>query len=131
MDLKRIIRSLGVRVKQYHHGIFIGLCLLIVSGIGYNIGQIWATHNPAQEANLSGLSNGSKLTTKGSFAPTKPTIAPTPIDPRVVASKAAGSKLYHHPWCSGAKRIKDTNKLWFASESEAIAAGYTLAANCQ
>ena len=41
-----------------------------------------------------------------------------------------GSK-YHLPWCSGATRIKEKNKIWFADEKEARAAGYTPAANCK
>ncbi len=133
--LKKLIILLKGGARQYHHGLFVGLCLLLTAGIGYNIGQIWASHFPstatAQEASMSDLSNGSKSANKGSKTPAKTTIAPTPVDPRVVASKASDSKLYHHPWCSGAKRIKETNKLWFANESEAIQTGYTLAANCQ
>lgn len=50
------------------------------------------------------------------------------IDFRVVASKN-GTK-YHFLWCSGAKRIKEANKIYFNSEEEAISAGYTLAGNC-
>jgi len=38
---------------------------------------------------------------------------------------------YHLPWCSGAKRISDANKVWFASKEEAASAGYTPAANCK
>jgi methylphosphotriester-DNA--protein-cysteine methyltransferase len=45
-----------------------------------------------------------------------------------VASKN-GTK-YHYPWCSGAKRIKDENKVWFDTVEQARAAGYTPAANC-
>lgn len=46
-----------------------------------------------------------------------------------VASKS-GTK-YHLPWCSGAKRIKEENKIWFATKEAAEAAGYTPAANCK
>ena len=46
-----------------------------------------------------------------------------------VASKN-GTK-YHLPWCSGAKSIKDENKVWFNTKAEAEAAGYTPAANCK
>ncbi len=46
-----------------------------------------------------------------------------------VASKT-GTK-YHLPWCSGARRIKVENKVWFATKEEAEAAGYTPAANCK
>ncbi len=49
-------------------------------------------------------------------------------DKLLVGSKN-GSK-YHYPWCSGAKRIKEENKIWFASAEEAKRAGYTPAVNC-
>lgn len=45
-----------------------------------------------------------------------------------VASKS-GSK-YYLTTCSGASRIKDENKVYFASAGEAAAAGYGPAANC-
>lgn len=45
-----------------------------------------------------------------------------------VASKS-GTK-YYLPSCSGASRIKEENKVWFATLAEAQAAGYTAAANC-
>lgn len=47
----------------------------------------------------------------------------------IVASKN-GTK-YHFPWCSGALRIKDENKIWFESEDEAKSAGYGPASNCK
>ena len=46
----------------------------------------------------------------------------------IVASKN-GSK-YYLPSCSGANRISDVNKVWFASPAAAAAAGYAPAANC-
>lgn len=46
----------------------------------------------------------------------------------VVASKN-GTK-YYLPSCSGADRIADANKVWFASPAAATAAGYSPAANC-
>ena len=50
------------------------------------------------------------------------------VEGKYVASKS-GAK-YHLPWCAGAKRIKEENKVWFDTEEAAIAAGYTPAANC-
>ncbi|MDD2730508.1 MAG: Ada metal-binding domain-containing protein [Candidatus Portnoybacteria bacterium] len=40
-----------------------------------------------------------------------------------VASR--GGTKYHWPWCSYAEKIKDENKIWFNSEAEAQAAGYS------
>lgn len=46
-----------------------------------------------------------------------------------VASKN-GTK-YHLPWCSGAQRMKEENKVWFETKEEAEAQGYAPAANCK
>lgn len=48
--------------------------------------------------------------------------------------KYVGSKKgnkFHLPWCSGAKTMSEENKVWFQTKEEAIAAGYTPAANCK
>lgn len=41
-----------------------------------------------------------------------------------------GGTTYHLPWCGGAKRIKEENKIWFQSKDEASARGYKPATNC-
>ena len=38
---------------------------------------------------------------------------------------------YYLPTCAGVKRIKDANKVWFASVEEAAAKGYHPAAACK
>lgn len=48
---------------------------------------------------------------------------------QLVASKT-GTK-YYLPWCGSARRIKEENKIWFASKAEAEAAGYEPAKNCK
>jgi len=47
----------------------------------------------------------------------------------IVASKR-GSK-YYFVWCSGAKTLSETNKIYFDSESSAQSAGYSIASNCK
>ena len=58
--------------------------------------------------------------------------------PKGTATSASGSYVasknsnkYHLPWCSGAARITEENKIWFSSKAEAEAAGYTPAGNCK
>jgi len=46
-----------------------------------------------------------------------------------VASKSGSA--YHLPWCSGAQRIKEENKIWFDTKKEAEKAGYKPAGNCK
>ena len=47
---------------------------------------------------------------------------------KYVASQ--NGSAYHYPWCSGAKRIKEENKIWFQTKEEAESRGYKPAANC-
>lgn len=56
-----------------------------------------------------------------------------PYTNRVVADKSLlgkKSNKYHYSWCSSWKKIKPENQVWFNSDKEAEAAGYTLAGNC-
>ena len=66
-------------------------------------------------------------------APASMALPPRPIPD---GSKGAyvGSKngtTYHLPWCSGAARILEANKVWFTTKGEAEAKGYRPAANCK
>lgn len=55
-------------------------------------------------------------------------VPPMSAGGQYVASKTG--KSYHLPWCSGAKLIKEDNKVWFSSKEEAEARGYAPAGNC-
>ena len=46
-----------------------------------------------------------------------------------VASR--NGQVYHFPWCAGAQRIKEENKIFFNSREEAEKAGLRPAANCE
>src|SRR3989344_279046 len=48
---------------------------------------------------------------------------------QVVASKSGSA--YYYPWCGGAGRISEQNKVWFKSEAAAKKAGYAPAKNCK
>ena len=52
-----------------------------------------------------------------------------PAGGQYVASKS-GTR-YYLPWCSGAKQIKEENKVWFTSKEDAESKGYTPAKNCK
>ena len=48
---------------------------------------------------------------------------------KYVASK--NGTAYHLPTCSGARNIKEENKIWFQTKEEAESGGYKPAANCE
>lgn len=52
----------------------------------------------------------------------------TANDKKVLASR--NGTTYYYSWCSGAKRIKDENKIWFLTKEDAEKAGLKLAGNC-
>ncbi|MBI2612724.1 hypothetical protein HYW59_02840 [Candidatus Kaiserbacteria bacterium] len=54
---------------------------------------------------------------------------PISIGGLIVASRKGSA--YHYPWCSGAQTMAEQNKIWFASEKDARAAGYSPAKNCK
>lgn len=47
----------------------------------------------------------------------------------IVAS--SGGKKYYFVWCKGVSNLKESNKIYFATEDLAKKAGYTLANNCK
>ena len=51
-----------------------------------------------------------------------------PYSANFVASKSGAS--YYLPSCGGVAKIKEENRVWFATVAEAQAAGYTAAINC-
>ena len=56
------------------------------------------------------------------------------VAPQASAGLLVGSKnsnKYHFPWCPGAQRISEQNKVWFSSAEEAKKAGYEPASNCK
>ncbi len=59
----------------------------------------------------------------------EPEVADIPAGGQYVSSKS-GTR-YYLPWCSGAKQIKEENKVWFTTKEAAEAAGYTPAKNCK
>ena len=48
---------------------------------------------------------------------------------RYVASKSGTA--YHYPWCPGALKIKEENKIWFQTKEEAESRGLKPAGNCE
>lgn len=55
--------------------------------------------------------------------------ADIPAGGQYVASR--NGTRYYFPWCSGAKQIKEENKVWFTTKEDAEAKGYTPAKNCK
>jgi hypothetical protein len=138
-----MIAKLFDLVKQHQYIIFLSICIVLIATISYNLGKI--NSNPKGSITITESDqalifkaasspegdNPDNLELKpSSNIPKNQAVLPvTGKDPRVVASK--NSDKYHHAYCSSAKSIKEENKLWFSSATEAERLGYKLAGNCK
>ena len=126
----------GVKSRQYH--IFLATCIGLISIISYNLGQINSLkktpvsikESAGLKADIFDATHNQQPATNTANDTGNPNIkAPSQkLDTRVVVSK--NSDKYHYSWCSGSKRIKPENQIWFTSAQEAENRGYVLAGNC-
>lgn len=101
-----------------------GLGILAGKDMAKNEGpSIWIEQRPVEAANLS------VSVASGVGELEKEAAEPIAQGGQYVASKSG--EAYYLPWCGGATRIKDKNKVWFASKEEAEAKGYRPAKNCK
>ena len=113
--------TLSKYIKENRDDLILGLAVFLITIISFNIGRIYNTGSSKNSISITG--------SKETITNNNVANIPTPIlDLRVVASK--NSNKYHYLWCSGAKMIKESNKIYFNSSSEAENGGYTLAGNC-
>ncbi len=125
----QIFKQIGEWIKKNQGDIVVGVGFVLVALIAFGAGRLSApqiVRNPvvieepdaANNLNLYGNvsqpaasaigeQSANQASEKGLF----------------VASK--NSTKYHWPWCSYAKNIKPENQVWFKSEAEAQAAGYS------
>ncbi|OGN07323.1 MAG: hypothetical protein A3B86_01040 [Candidatus Yanofskybacteria bacterium RIFCSPHIGHO2_02_FULL_38_22b] len=123
------------KIKTYQYLIFLVLCFGLISFISFNLGKINALEKSpikvGESGNLKTINTDLKADIYSSAQGGRKNQTETKkLDTRVVVSKTSTSKKYHYSWCASASKIKEENKLWFNSDKEAEAAGYTLAGNC-
>lgn len=103
--------------------LFIVALIILVGFGGFGLGRLSKIFEAKEPIRIVGAAaEGGERTAPAERA------LPTAAAGQFIAS-AKGSK-YHFPWCPGASQISEANKLWFASEEEARAAGYEPASNC-
>ncbi len=97
-------------------------------GLGFSAGRDAAGQGQGSTLRIEVPAQGAVAAAAGADAAQPSPEATAGKAGAIVASKN-GSK-YYLPSCSGANRISDANKVWFASPAAAAAAGYAPAANC-
>jgi hypothetical protein len=123
---------------QNQSDLFIAATVFLVSMASFGLGRLSVIVPPKEPLKIMenqelGIKNqGRNFTTDGQIkAPSldsKFLLRESAPPGRYVASK--NGSAYHYPWCPGALKIKEANKLWFRTREEAEAKGYKPAGNC-
>ena len=122
------IKELGQKIKRAAEHWFVALVVVLTALGSFGLGRL----SKIEEARAPIRIDQSRVLAE----PTVVTANPTPLaaselrgtTPQYVASKN-GAK-YYLTSCASAGRIKEENKIYFASAALAAAAAYTPAANC-
>ena len=118
------------RFQRFIRHFFTPLLIILVASFSFGFGRFSKIIESQEPIRIeTAVTPSESLISNPSNLESVPTVAGVQAQGNYVASKS-GTK-YHLPWCSGAVRIKDENKIWFTTKDEAQKAGYTPAANCK
>jgi len=133
------IREILGKIKGYLEidRVFYALVLILLCAASFGLGRL------SVEGNLEGPPI-QKMTPRTSTQVGSPAAAQTttktatdtpsalPVDVQKTGAYVGSKKgtKYHLPWCGGAQRINEENRVWFADKESAERAGYTPAGNC-
>lgn len=134
-NLRIMIASYYGKVKEWiaadKTDLFIAAIIFLVGLASFGLGRLsvlWPKKEPIRIENYElGIMNYGTTTTADNSNPNSKFIAPN-SRAKYVASKS-GTR-YHFPWCPGAQRIKEANKIWFEVKEDAEKAGFKAALNC-
>ena len=117
--------------RAFRADFFTAIVIILVAFAGFGLGRLSALEGKKSPI-LIEKSYAPEILSGDNVFDEKLTIAKTiqnSTEKSFVAAKS-GTR-YYFPWCGGVSRIKEENKVWFASEAEARKAGFTPAANCK
>ncbi len=110
------------------------LCIIVLVGLGsFGLGRLFPIDKTDKSS--SKLDNENVSIVKGEIGKsieaenTLTNFDTNQKEKMYVASK--NGKLYYSKGCSGTKRIKLENQVWFASKSEAEDSGFSLSTSCK
>lgn len=111
------------KLEPYKNDIFTAGIIILTAIVSFGLGRLSVIYGQKKPVKIeySNLEKNQSAVISESELPNE--------EKMYIASK--NSDKYHLPWCSGAQRIKEENKIWFASKEEAEKAGYKPAENCE
>lgn len=110
---------------------FVYLCIIVGVGISsFGLGRLSVDNISNDSDSIIITENKNSLLNQKENSYKSSELQPTQsAEKRYVASK--NGKMYYPLGCSGAKRIKPENEVWFGSAEDAEKSGYTLSVTCK
>ena len=133
-ELRMKIKAMQGRLQSRE--LYTALLIIFVGFASFGLGRLSrleGLREPLRIEQVSAHALQASVTTPASLYPSK---VEQSVDANLIAvggqivASRSGNK-YHFPWCSGAERIAEGNKVWFNSIEEARKAGYQPASNCK
>lgn len=126
--LSEFIQKVKSRYKEKESDFYVAALIFLVGMASFGLGRLsvlWPKKEPIRIEETQNLSNTlvplhNSVSKPGSIVKPKG---------KYLTSKSGTS--YHYPWCQGALKIKEENKVWFQTKEEAEKAGYKPAGNCE
>jgi hypothetical protein len=127
--VRQIVQDIQAKINHIlrDDAVFVCLVLILVGVTSFGLGRNSVT-TTAADSSQTATAQDARPATAAPRATTATPAGAGETETQYVASR--NSDKYHLPWCSGAKRIGEANKIYFSSKAEAEAAGYQPAANC-
>ena len=112
------------KIKLHSASIFFIIAVILIGTLGFGLGRLSKIEEGREPVKIARLSSTSDVENEVS----SPAMLPASAKGPYVASRN-GTK-YYLTNCSGVSRIKEENKVYFATAAAARATGLTPATNC-
>lgn len=132
-DIKEKIKGYWSSGSAWSDDLFLLAIIILVAFFSFGLGRLSALKEAKTPLQIENIPNGTLQTMQINNPQTMQVAtaltSEVPQNATYVASKTG--KKYHYPWCAGAQRISEENRIYFKSKEEAEAQGYTPANNCK
>ena len=124
--IKNVYALIRDIIQSRGEELFLVVVILLVGLVSFGLGQISSSSNLGGELIIESTPVETQEVVKTLEEASLAGESSGPVS--IIGNK--NSKIYHRSDCSGAKRMSETNKIYFASIAAAKTAGFRAAANC-
>ena len=125
MSINHFMNKIKGNISKIDRTIFISFLIILgVASSSFMLGRL------SYKEGLSTSKIASDSDNREELASSSPDDLKSDLNEKVYVASRNG-KLYYPILCSGANRIKEENKVWFANDIEAQKSGYTLSSTCK